>query len=130
MKRGVTEAKWSDLRKKAEPPCSFMKSRKKRRINSECCSLEDWTDLSRRTASSRDMGKQTLCSLSHGRSPIMRLLNCTFVFILFRIRTWPPLFVACTSQSDFSITQSRGKKITDEIKKRDYAFLTIAINRE
>lgn len=86
--RSVTKS--SGLGEKAAPPCTLMKSRKKRRINSECRSLEDWTDLSRRTANSRDMGEeQTLCSPSHGRSPpIMRLLNCTSVFILFRIRTF------------------------------------------
>ena len=131
--RSVTKS--SGLGEKAAPPCTLVKSRKKRRINSECRSLEDWTDLSRRTANSRDMGEeQTLCSPSHGRSPpIMRLLNCTFVFILFRIRTFihphpPPLlahppatFALCclcrpSRNPTFPLSGLNGKKLPARLK--------------
>lgn len=127
-------------------PLFSVKSRKKRRINSERRSLEDWTDLSNRTASRPYAASLTEGLQSWDCSIVASFLSCSLSWT-FLPSFLPPSCVVCSSQSDFSIIRpgtggrkiekkkERKKernriKIADEIKKREHASLTrSAINR-
>lgn len=127
-------------------PLFSVKSRKKRRINSERRSLEDWTDLSNRTASRPYAASLTEGLQSWDCSIVASFLSCSLSWT-FLPSFLPPLlcclllairlfhYPAGDGGRKIEKKKERKKernriKIADEIKKREHASLTrSAINR-